>query len=85
MIAFAAQYLFRIFRSGFGVVETARETLEELAMWHNLRLTPEEDAIGDPADVDGEIDDLLPADLWFHLPAGRDAGIKTNTSTGGAD
>jgi hypothetical protein len=28
-------------------------------------LTPEEDAIGDPDDVDDEIDDLLPADLWF--------------------
>jgi hypothetical protein len=29
-------------------------------------LTPEEDAIGDPTDEDDEIDDLLPADLWFH-------------------
>jgi hypothetical protein len=84
MIAFAAQHRFRIFRSGFGVVETARESLEELAMWHNLRLTPEEDAIGDPADMDGEIDDLLPADLWFRMSAGRDTGFKTNTSIGDA-
>jgi hypothetical protein len=29
------------------------------------RLTPEEDSIGDPEDQDDEIDDLLPADLWF--------------------
>lgn len=28
-------------------------------------LTPEEDSIGEPDDVDDEIDDLLPADLWF--------------------
>lgn len=28
-------------------------------------LSPEEDAIGDPEDADDEIDDLLPADLWF--------------------
>lgn len=28
-------------------------------------LTPEEDAIGDPDDEGDEIDDLLPADLWF--------------------
>jgi hypothetical protein len=28
-------------------------------------LSPEEDAIGDPDDLDDEIDDLLPADLWF--------------------
>ncbi len=28
-------------------------------------LTPEEDAIGDPDDEDDEIDDTLPADLWF--------------------
>ncbi|HEY7033712.1 MAG TPA: hypothetical protein VH482_20420 [Thermomicrobiales bacterium] len=29
------------------------------------RLTPEEDAIGAPDDEDDDIDDLLPADLWF--------------------
>jgi hypothetical protein len=29
----------------------------------NSKLTPEEDAIGDPDDDD--IDDTLPADLWF--------------------
>lgn len=28
-------------------------------------LTPEEDSIGEPDDLDDEIDDLLPADLWF--------------------
>jgi hypothetical protein len=29
------------------------------------RLTPEEESIDDPDDVDDEIDDTLPADLWF--------------------
>lgn len=33
-------------------------------------LTPEEDAIGDPGEEDDEIDDLLPADLWFRAPRG---------------
>ena len=28
-------------------------------------LTPEEDAIGVPDDEDDDVDDLLPADLWF--------------------
>lgn len=28
-------------------------------------LTPEEDSIGDPDEIDDEVDDLLPADLWF--------------------
>lgn len=28
-------------------------------------LTPEEDAIGDPDDLDDEVDDTLPSDLWF--------------------
>jgi hypothetical protein len=28
-------------------------------------LTPEEDAIGEPDDLDEEVDDTLPADLWF--------------------
>ena len=28
-------------------------------------LTPEEDAIGDPIEDSDEIDDSLPADLWF--------------------
>jgi hypothetical protein len=28
-------------------------------------LTPEEDSIGDPEETDDQIDDLLPADLWF--------------------
>ena len=35
---------------------------------YELLLTPEEDAIGNPDDVDDEIDDLLPADLWFRSP-----------------
>lgn len=30
-----------------------------------MHLTPEEDAIGDPADENDDIDDTLPADLWF--------------------
>lgn len=28
-------------------------------------LTPEEESIGDPDDVADEVDDTLPADLWF--------------------
>jgi hypothetical protein len=28
-------------------------------------LTPEEDTIGEPDEDDDDIDDLLPADLWF--------------------
>ena len=28
-------------------------------------LTPEEEAVDDPEDVEDEIDDTLPADLWF--------------------
>jgi hypothetical protein len=28
-------------------------------------LTPEEEAIGDPADEESDVDDTLPADLWF--------------------
>jgi hypothetical protein len=28
-------------------------------------LTPEEDTIGEPDEEDDDIDDLLPADLWF--------------------
>jgi hypothetical protein len=28
-------------------------------------LTPEEDAIGDPDDEESDVDDTLPADLWF--------------------
>lgn len=30
-----------------------------------LPLTPEEEAVDDADDVDDEIDDTLPADLWF--------------------
>jgi hypothetical protein len=28
-------------------------------------LTPEEDAIGEPEEAEDEVDDMLPADLWF--------------------
>ena len=28
-------------------------------------LTPEEESVDDPDDVDDDIDDTLPADLWF--------------------
>jgi hypothetical protein len=35
------------------------------------RLTPEEDVIGDP-DEDDDIDDTLPADLWFHRDEQQD-------------
>ena len=28
-------------------------------------LTPEEEAVADPEDDEDEIDDTLPADLWF--------------------
>jgi hypothetical protein len=28
-------------------------------------LTPEEEAVDDPEDVEDDIDDTLPADLWF--------------------
>jgi hypothetical protein len=31
----------------------------------NRNLTPEEDAIGDPDEDNDDIDDTLPADLWF--------------------
>lgn len=45
------------------------------------RLTPEEDSISDPGDIDDEIDDLLPADLWFVLFVSRRQlrpGLKTS-------
>jgi hypothetical protein len=28
-------------------------------------LSPEEDTIGEPDDADDDVDDLLPADLWY--------------------
>ena len=37
----------------------------DVPIWPTERLTPEEDSIDDPEDLDDEIDDLLPADLWF--------------------
>lgn len=44
-------------------------------------LTPEEDAVGDPDDVDDEIDDLLPADLWFRRRLRRVPGMPQSTRT----
>jgi hypothetical protein len=41
------------------------------------RLTPEEDAIGDPEN-DDDIDDTLPADLWFRRISGRTRGRSAN-------
>jgi hypothetical protein len=40
-------------------------------------LTPEEDSIGDPEDQDDEIDDLLPADLWFRTTGITIRGART--------
>jgi hypothetical protein len=40
-------------------------TLSDIASATPSSLSPEEDVIGDPDDLDDEIDDLLPADLWF--------------------
>jgi hypothetical protein len=40
------------------------------------RLTPEEDSIGDPGDQDDEIDDLLPADLWFRTKRPKEPGSE---------
>ena len=37
----------------------------DVPTWPIERLTPEEDSIDPPGDLDDEIDDLLPADLWF--------------------
>ena len=31
----------------------------------DITLTPEEDAIGDPDEDNDDIDDTIPADLWF--------------------
>lgn len=50
-------------------------------MHHDL--TPEEDSVGHPDDVEDEIDDLLPADLWFRRrapqrPAPRRAPARDN-------
>jgi hypothetical protein len=38
-------------------------------------LTPEEDAIGDPDEQGDEIDDLLPANLWFHAHERQPQGV----------
>jgi hypothetical protein len=39
----------------------------------NRQLTPEEDSVADPEDADEEIDDLLPADLWYRTPLRKKA------------
>jgi hypothetical protein len=62
-----------------------------LAAWHTARgsrgsivdthLTPEEDAIGDIVDEDGEIDDTLPADLWFRCRSGWDLVAELKPSS----
>lgn len=44
----------------------------------NDRLTPEEDAIDDPDDTADEVDDTLPADLWFVV--GRTSWPHSTTS-----
>jgi hypothetical protein len=43
-----------------------------------LRLSPEEDAIIIAGEGDDDIDETLPADLWFHTPRRkpRSGGIK---------
>jgi len=46
-------------------VMSARNAFEKSASRRQPDLTPEEDAIDAPDDGDDEIDDLLPADLWF--------------------
>ncbi len=32
---------------------------------NSAALTPEEDTLGDPEEAGEEVDDFLPADLWF--------------------
>ncbi len=32
---------------------------------HRHSLTPEEESVADPDDEDDDLDDTLPADLWF--------------------
>jgi hypothetical protein len=40
--------------------------VEEIWMNTNqVQLSPEEDAIDEPDELESEVDDLLPADLWF--------------------
>jgi hypothetical protein len=49
--------------SDYSVVAMIEQTL---ARPGNRRvLTPEEDALGEPEEMDDEVDDMLPADLWF--------------------
>ena len=45
------------------------------------RLTPEEDAIDDPDDAADQIDDTLPADLWFVAGRAR-SHFRTGDGTG---
>lgn len=49
------------YRSGVALQEAA----VPMSNSPSLPLTPEEEAVDDADDVDDEIDDTLPADLWF--------------------
>ncbi len=50
----------------YGVVAMVMDSLFLSPGSANLRvLTPEEDAVGDPEEADDDVDDMLPADLWF--------------------
>ena len=41
------------------------ETVMPASSAQSHPLTPEEESIDDPDDVADELDDMLPADLWF--------------------
>jgi hypothetical protein len=50
----------------YGVVAMIEDSLLRISRTENRRvLTPEEDAIGEPEEADDDVDDMLPADLWF--------------------
>jgi len=50
----------------YGVVSMIMDSMFAASGPANGRiLTPEEDAIGDPEEADDDVDDMLPADLWF--------------------
>ena len=51
---------------GYGIVAMIMDALGLAAkQMSNRVLTPEEDAIGDPDEPEDDVDDTLPADLWF--------------------
>jgi hypothetical protein len=39
--------------------------LDNRTVFESNALTPEEDTLGDPEEADEEVDDFLPADLWY--------------------